>query len=590
MNFLRDLLYNTGSVRERKNSSATSPPDKSHTVPAKPQNETATPRQELLALLEVNKAYCFKDTEHDCGASDGVVPSVKARAAQLDDEGFYSEEEEIQSPSAFRMGNNIAAFGPQVPLEIELAAPRTPPPRTPPPRTPSPRMHGSPGAHTQQDSDAAGLPELTTPSPKPRKKDHESPVLKAAVNMLSEQLSPPGNKITDRWQLMSDYRNLDARLMRLEAMEAVMRIQIRAMAPSGVDVIQEEDDDSDWEDEEGEDSENQTIRDSQKYLDYSAGTEIVENIEEGNITKADELEASYDDTTQSIDETTIMMSTLLPLGMAPLDSLSSDCISGQYGYGSEGQTVAPEQHCQYPTELDKSADFLRTTLKPGFCDPFDDQDNSSDIIDDQELPSQNLDSQPTSTWSVNTCDESNDLSEQENRKTIGNNKESTHRQYRQPQRGVLSISPFRFPRNDIDYLKENDDSVSSRDCERTELGQAQSIALVTEVPANIAGTLETTVDEDSFQSASERGRQSSNVLQQNNFQWMAMKGSTTHPRCRSVPTFSPACTPQKSSCKSPRSACRRKGLRVRFNEFAEVRVISDSDERYSLYDDGGWTW
>ncbi|KAK9239933.1 hypothetical protein V1525DRAFT_355334 [Lipomyces kononenkoae] len=589
MNYLRDLLYNSGTFRERKKSSDTSQPANSQTIPAKPQNEPATARQELLALLAANKeAYCSKGAENHGDASDGLDPSASVQDAQLDEETSSIEADDIQSPSTGRMGNSNPAYVPQVPLEGEQLAPGTPSPRTP-----SPRMGRSPGGGTQQDSDTTGM-ELATPPPKPRKKDHESPVLKEAVNMLSEQLSPPGNKITDRWQLMSEYRNLDARLMRLEAMEAVMRIQIRAMAPSGVDVIQEEDDDSAWEDEEDDSADNQTTCDSQQYLDCSASSLIADNVEEGNTAKAVEQEAGYDNSSQSIDETTIMMSTLLPLGMAPLDSLSSGC-TFLYGYGNDGTSVAPEQHCQYPTELDTSADFLRSTLKPGFCDPFDDENNTLDIMDDQKLPSQCLNSQPAN-WPVNTSEEFNDRSEQENRKTTGNKKESSHRQHRRPQRSVLSISPFHFLDNDIDYLMKDKGPASSPDCDSTAIGQAQSRAnksseAVEEVPRDVIGALDTTADEASFPPAQNGRLQSSHVVQQNDIQWMAARrgASPTH-RCRSAPTISPESTPQKSSCKNPRTASRRKGLHVRFNEFAEVRVISDTDERFSLYEDSGWTW
>ncbi|KAK9361055.1 hypothetical protein V1504DRAFT_452649 [Lipomyces starkeyi] len=609
MNYLRDLLYNSGPVREERKSpakaatTARSQADrkKSAQVGTKLQNEKATTRGDLLALLDANKVYCSQDLENHRDSQEGVVPSGSTQEADASkiDETKEGDQGDIRSPGAGRMLNSIAAYAPQLPLEPEQV----------PPRTPSPPTDLWPVSHGQQDSDLPKY-ELTTPSPKPPKKKYESPVLMEAVTILSEQLSPPGNKITDRWQLMSEYRNLDVRLMRLEAMEAVMRIQIQTMAPSGIVVIQEEEDDSAWEDEEDDSLESHEADCGPEHRDDGANF----NIDADNIPGADGQDASFDDSTKSIDESLIIMSTLLPLGMAPLDSVSYGSKSVQYGDVNEEKSRVPEQvQCdwQYQAEMDESADFLRSNLKPGFCDPFDDEDNPSDNIDDQKSLQPRrpdyINSQATARWQVNTLDNFDDRSNQENRTARDHMKDNSRRQHRR-QRSVLSIDPFQFLRDDFDYLKKDNHLLPTVYSDSNERGQSQSVAnqggeheettqdtmsndLNAQVARDIMEMLDAVVDEDHLQSRRKYRPESSHPVEYGNSQWRDARRYFSPTRSdRSASTISTVSTPRKSSCKGPRSACRRKGLHVRFNEFAEVRVISDTDERSGIDEERGWNW
>ncbi|KAK9330237.1 hypothetical protein V1520DRAFT_340980 [Lipomyces starkeyi] len=614
MNYLRDLLYNSGPVRQERKSpakaatTARSQADrkKSAQVGTKLQTEKATPRGDLLALLDANKVYCSQDLENHRDSQEGVVPSGSTQEADVSkidekdgDQGDQGDRGDVRSPGAGRMLNSIAAYAPQLPLEPEQV----------PPRTPSPPTDLWPVSHGQQDSDSPKY-EPTTPSPKPPKKKYESPVLMEAVTILSEQLSPPGNKITDRWQLMSEYRNLDVRLMRLEAMEAVMRIQIQTMAPSGIVVIQQEEDDSAWEDEEDDSLESHEADCSPEHRDDGANF----NIDADNIPGADGQGASFDDSTKSIDESLIIMSTLLPLGMAPLDSVSYGSKSVQHGDVNEEKSRVPEQvQCdwQYQAEMDESADFLRSNLKPGFCDPFDDEDSPSDIIDDQKSLQPRrpdyINSQATARWQVNTLDNFDERSNQENRTARDHMKDNSRRQHRR-QRSVLSIDPFQFLRDDFDYLKKDNQLLPTAYSDSNERGQSQSVAnqggehvettpdtmsndLNAKVARDIMEMLDAVVDEDSLQSRRNYRPESSHPVEYGNSQWRDARQYFSPTRSdRSASTISTVSTPRKSSCKGPRSACRRKGLHVRFNEFAEVRVISDTDERSGLDEERGWNW
>ncbi|KAK9433257.1 hypothetical protein V1505DRAFT_338712 [Lipomyces doorenjongii] len=612
MNYLRDLLYNSGTVREERKSpanaatTARSQADRkmSAQVGTKLQDAEGTTRGDLLALLDANKVYYSQDLENPRDDSqEGGVPSRFTQEAHVSkiDETKQGDQSDLRSPGAGRMLNNIAAYAPQLPLESEHV----------PPRTPSPPRDVWPVSLAQQDRDPLKY-ELTTPSPKPPKKKYESPVLMEAVTILSEQLSPPGSKITDRWQLMSEYRNLDVRLMRLEAMEAVMRIQIQTMAPSGIGVIQEEEDDSAWEDEEDDGLESHETDCSPEYGDDGENF----NIDEDNTVLADGQDASYDDSTKSIDESLVIMSTLLPLGMAPLDSLSYGSKTVQHGDVNEERSIVPEQgQCdwQYQAEMDESADFLRSNLRPGFCDPFDDEDNHSDIIDDQRsLQARRPDyinSQPTAHWPVNTLDDVDDRSNQENRRAADYMKDNSRRQHRR-QRSVLSIDPFQFLRDDFDYLKKDNHLLPTAYSDSTECGQSQSIAnqvsehvetsqdtmandLNAKVARDIMEMLDVTVDEDLLQSRRKYRPESSDPVEYDNSQWRDARRYSSQTRSdRSASTISTVSmsTPRKSSCKGSRSVCRRKGLHVRFNEFAEVRVISDTDERTRRDKESGRNW
>ncbi|KAK9390773.1 hypothetical protein V1515DRAFT_591512 [Lipomyces mesembrius] len=596
MNYLRDLLYNSGSVREERTSTANAATTarsqadrkKSAQVGTKLQNEERTTRGDLLALLDANKVYCSQDlVNHRDDSQEGVVPSRFTQEADVSKiaETKQGHQGDVRSPGAGRMLNNIAAYAPQLPLEPEHV----------PPRTPTPPTDLWPVSHAQLDRDPSKY-ELTTPSPKPPKTKYESPVLMEAVTILSEQLSPPGNKITDRWQLMSEYRNLDVRLMRLEAMEAVMRIQIQTMAPSGIVVIQEEEeeDDSAWEDEEDDSLESHEADCRPEYRDDGANFDI----DEGNIAGAD---GSYDDSTKSIDESLVIMSTLLPLGMAPLDSLTYGSKTVQHRDENEEKSIVPGHvQCdwQYQAEMDESADFLRSNLKPGFCDPFDDEDNHSDIIDDQKSLPNNINSQPTAHWAVNTSDDVHDRSNQENRTARDHMMDSSRRQHRR-QRSVLSVDPFQVLRDDFDYLKKDNHLLPTAYSDSTDCGQSQSITnhggehvettqdtisndLNDKVARDIMEMLDAIVDEDLLQSRRKYRPESSDPVEYDNSQWTDARRYCSQTRSdRSASTISTSSTPRKSSCKGPRSACRRKGLHVRFNEFAEVRVIGDTDEALS---------
>ncbi|KAK9451275.1 uncharacterized protein V1518DRAFT_2407 [Limtongia smithiae] len=46
------------------------------------------------------------------------------------------------------------------------------------------------------------------------------------LSTLSAQLSPPGHKITDKWQLVTEFREIDARLSELEYIERVVRVNL----------------------------------------------------------------------------------------------------------------------------------------------------------------------------------------------------------------------------------------------------------------------------------------------------------------------------------------------------------------------------
>ncbi|KAK9374776.1 uncharacterized protein V1513DRAFT_445142 [Lipomyces chichibuensis] len=604
MNYLRDLLYNSGTVREEKKSpanaattTASSQADrkKSAQVGTKLQNEKATTRGDLLALLDANKVYS-QDLENHCESQEGVVPSGFTQRADISkiDETTPGDQGDVRSPGAERMLN----YAPQLPLEPEQV----------PPRTPSPPTHLWPVSHAPRDGDPPKY-ELTTPSPKSPKKKYESPVLMEAVTILSEQLSPPGIKITDRWQLMSEYRNLDVRLMRLEAMEAVMRIQIQTMAPSGTVVIQEEEDDSAWEDVEDDSLESHKVDRSLEYRDDGANF----NIDECNIAGADGQDASYDDSSKSIDESLIIMSTLLPLGMTPLDSLSyGSKTSVQHGDVNEEKITVPGQvQCdwQYQAEMDESTEFLRSNLKPGFCDPFDDEDNPSDTIDDQKSLQPRrpdyINFQPTAHWQVNALDDFDDRSNQENRTARGHMKDNSRRQHRR-QRSVLSIDPFQFLSDDFDYLKKDNHLLPTAYSDSNERGQLPSIAnqggeyvetthgsisndLNAKVARDIMEMLDAIVDEDVLQTRRKYRPESSHPVEYDNSQGRDARRCFSPTRSDRLPsTSSTVSAPRKSSCKSHRSACRRKGLHVRFNEFAEVRVISDTNENSGLAEKSGW--
>ncbi|KAK9248895.1 hypothetical protein V1506DRAFT_528096 [Lipomyces tetrasporus] len=613
MNYLRDLLYNSGSVREPKKSSTAEAFEASSSIAdrkrdaevgTKQQKKKSTPRGDLLALLEANKEQYPTDAENLHDPDEAVEPSSFTGGTDVlkIEEINVAGQGDVRSPGARRMLNNIAAYAPQLPPDVGLL----------PPRTPSPRIDQWPVCCSEKDSDPPKY-EQSTPSPKPRKKKDESPVLKGAITMLSEQLSPPGNKITDRWQLMSEYRSLDSRLMRLEVMEAVMRIQIRAMAPSATDIIYE-DDDSAWEDLEDDSVEKYELACSSEYRDDGASIEIVDGGDEGSTAGRDLQDASYDECTGSTDESLTIISTLLPLGMEPVNSVvcGSNCMQ-QEDKSDEKSDVSEHLQSDWPylAEMDESAEFLRSNLKPGFCDPFDDEDNRSNITDDKKLlPPRRLDyitrSRPTTDRKVNRLDDFDDRSNQENRRARNDRRGNKSRLEHHRPRSALSIDPFQFLRDDFDYMNDNDllptsdsdsecgqlQSITNQCSEPLDIGQNTiSPELNAKVTRDIMEMLDGKVDEGLLKSPQGGRIGSSPPGRQDTVQWTDLRSHASPTLSnRSGSTSSTLSTPRKSACKSPKSVCRRKGLHVRFNEFAEVRVIRDIDEPDSLDAGGGWNW
>ncbi|KAK9325615.1 hypothetical protein V1517DRAFT_269194 [Lipomyces orientalis] len=599
MNYLRDLLYNSGSVRERKSSTAEATGASSSIadrksdaeVETKQQKKKSTPRGDLLALLEANKEQYPTDAEnrHDPDEAVGLSGFADGTDVLKIEDVNMAGQGDVRSPGARRMLNNIAAYAPRLPQDAGLV----------PPRTPSPRIDQWPVCYSEEDSEPPKY-EQSTQSPKPHKTKDESPVLRGAITMLSEQLSPPGNKITDRWQLMSEYRSLDSRLMRLEVMEAVMRIQIRAMAPSGTGIIYE-DDDSAWEDVEDDRVEKYELACRSEYRDDGASIEIVDGGDEGSNSGTDQLDASYEESTKSsTDESLTMMSTLLPLGIEPVNSVicGSECMQ-QEDKSEEKRDVSEHLQSDWPylAEMDQSAEFLRSNLKPGFCDPFDDEDNRSNITDDKKLlPPRRFDyttrSRPTTDRKVNRLDEFGGRSNQENRRARNDRRGSASRREQHRPRSALSIDPFQFLRDDFDYMN---DSLPTSDSD-SECGQLKSITnhsserlddcqntispeLNAKVTRDIMKMLNGKVDEGVLKSPQDGRIDSSPPGRHDTVQWTDLR-SHSSPTCsyRAGSISSTLSTPRKSACKSPKSVGRRKGLHVRFNEFAEVRVIRDIDE------------